>query len=181
VSNGTVPFSAALTGLPAGTTIHYRAVAASDFGTFAGADQTLTTTAAAPGSTTGTAKVSKLPSRVSGTTARVRVSCTGAPGATCRVTLKLTVTETLSHGKVTAVSARKKHKVVVVGSASVTLKAGETKTIRVSLNRSGKHLLAHFHRLKVKLRVSQATATKGTTAVSTQTTTFKPVTHKHHR
>jgi hypothetical protein len=36
-------FSASLSGLPAGTTIHYRAVAQSDFGTFLGADQTFTT------------------------------------------------------------------------------------------------------------------------------------------
>ena len=37
-------FSASLTGLPSATTIHYRAVAVSDFGTFVGANQTLTTT-----------------------------------------------------------------------------------------------------------------------------------------
>ena len=37
------PFAAQLTGLTAGTTIHYRAVAMTDFGTFVGADQTLTT------------------------------------------------------------------------------------------------------------------------------------------
>ena len=41
-------FTAQLTGLPAGTTIHYRAVAVSDFGTFVGADQTLTTESSAP-------------------------------------------------------------------------------------------------------------------------------------
>ena len=35
------PFSAALTGLPAGTVIHYRAVATSDFGTLFGADATV--------------------------------------------------------------------------------------------------------------------------------------------
>ena len=38
------PFSAQLSGLAAATTIHYRAVASSDFGTFFGADQTLATT-----------------------------------------------------------------------------------------------------------------------------------------
>jgi hypothetical protein len=36
-------FNAVLTGLPAGTTIHYRAVASSDFGTIPGADRTFTT------------------------------------------------------------------------------------------------------------------------------------------
>jgi hypothetical protein len=39
-SNGATSFSAALSGLPA--TFHYRAVAQSDFGTFAGPDQTVT-------------------------------------------------------------------------------------------------------------------------------------------
>jgi hypothetical protein len=38
-------FSAALTGLPAGTTVHYRAVSSSDFGSITGADQTFTTSA----------------------------------------------------------------------------------------------------------------------------------------
>ncbi|MGZ6950324.1 MAG: hypothetical protein ACXVJY_19820, partial [Ilumatobacteraceae bacterium] len=41
-------FSAALTGLPANTTIHYRAVATSDFGTFTGSDQTFRTNANPP-------------------------------------------------------------------------------------------------------------------------------------
>ena len=38
-------FSAALAGLSAGSTIHYRAVASSDFSSITGADQTLTTVA----------------------------------------------------------------------------------------------------------------------------------------
>jgi hypothetical protein len=41
-------FSAGLAGLPAGTTIHYRAIATGDFGTLAGADQTLTTSSPPP-------------------------------------------------------------------------------------------------------------------------------------
>jgi hypothetical protein len=45
VSNVATPFAATLTELPEGTTIHYRAVAVSDFGTFLGADRTLHTAA----------------------------------------------------------------------------------------------------------------------------------------
>ena len=41
--NAADSFSALLTGLAPGTTIHYRAVATSDFGTFLGADQQFTT------------------------------------------------------------------------------------------------------------------------------------------
>jgi hypothetical protein len=52
VSNVATPFAAKLTELPAGTTIHYRAVAVSDFGTFVGADRTLQTTSPEPTSPT---------------------------------------------------------------------------------------------------------------------------------
>jgi hypothetical protein len=45
VASSATSFSAALTALPAGTTIHYRAVASSDFTTIKGADQSLTTAA----------------------------------------------------------------------------------------------------------------------------------------
>jgi hypothetical protein len=41
--DATVTFSATLTGLPSGSTFHYRAVLVSDFGTFVGPDQTFTT------------------------------------------------------------------------------------------------------------------------------------------
>jgi hypothetical protein len=43
-TNGPTPFSAALTGLPAHSTIHYRAVAQSDFVTIAGPDRTVALT-----------------------------------------------------------------------------------------------------------------------------------------
>ena len=46
VGSSATSFSAALAGLPAGSTVHYRAVASSDFGSITGADQTLTTIAA---------------------------------------------------------------------------------------------------------------------------------------
>ena len=48
VGTASTAFSAALTGLPAGTTVHYRAVASSDFAPITGADQTFTTTSPPP-------------------------------------------------------------------------------------------------------------------------------------
>jgi hypothetical protein len=93
VSNAAVGFSANLTGLAPGTTIHYRSVAASDFGTLLGADQTLTTATPPPPPGPGHTSVGK--AKVSGTTASVRVSCTGAAGATCKLTFRMTVTEKL--------------------------------------------------------------------------------------
>jgi hypothetical protein len=47
-NNSATPFATGLSGLPAATTIHYRAVAASDFGKFVWGDQTLTTAASPP-------------------------------------------------------------------------------------------------------------------------------------
>ncbi|MBV9367948.1 MAG: hypothetical protein JO286_16560 [Solirubrobacterales bacterium] len=155
VGNSPVAFSAALTGLPAGTTIHYRAVAQSDFGTFTGADQTLTTTTPPP--VMGVATFGH--AKVSGTTVAVRITCDGGP---CPLTLTLT-------------AGAKHHRRVNVGSKSVTLNAGETRIVRITLNGSGKHLLATRHILNVRLRV-----TEGQTTVSTQTVTFRTHAHKRH-
>jgi hypothetical protein len=123
---------------------------------------------------------------VSGTTASVRVSCAGDAGATCKLTLKLTVTEKFKGKRLISVTARKKKnrltkKVVVVGSASVTLKAGETRTVRIALNSTGKGLLKKRHKLRVTLRVTQTLATGQVKAVSTQTLSFKAAKPHHKR
>jgi hypothetical protein len=175
--NVATPFTEALTGLPAGTTVHYRAVATSDFGTFAGADQTLTTSTPTPPPTVGTATVGH--AKVTGTTAAVRVTCTGAPGAQCKLSLNMSVTETLRGHKVIAVAARLRHKVVSVGSTHVTLSAGTTETVRVSLNRTGRNLLATRQVLKVELVVTEALGNGQSATVSKQTVTFKN--HRHGR
>jgi hypothetical protein len=184
-NDSTTPFAALLSGLPAGTTIHYRAVAVSDFGTFVGGDQTLTT-AAVPPPPQANGKASAAKAKVSGTNASVRVSCAGDAGATCKLTLKLTVTETFKGKRLISVTARKKKKrltkkVVVVGSASVTLKAGETRTVRIALNGTGKSLLKKRHNLRVTLRITQTLATGQVKAVSTQTLSFKTAKPHHKR
>src|SRR5262249_4140384 len=154
-NDSTTPFAALLSGLPAGRTIHYRAVAVSDFGTFVGGDQTLTTAAVPPKANDGKASAGR--AKVSGTSASVGVSCAGDAGATCKLTLKLTVTETFKGKRLISLTARKRKnrltkKVVAVGSASVTLKAGETRTVRIALNGTGKGLLQKPHNLKGTLR-----------------------------
>ena len=63
VSNVATLFAATLTELPAGTTIHYRAVAVSDFGTFLGADRTLQTASSEPTPPTTQATLSARGSR----------------------------------------------------------------------------------------------------------------------
>ena len=174
--NAADTFSAALTGLPVGTTIHYRAVATSDFGTQVGADQTLTTQSPPP-VIPGRASVRH--ARVKGTTVSVPISCTGA--TSCTVSLKLTVTETLRRHKVIAVSARRAkitHKTIVLGTASATIRAGRTATVKIGLNRTGRHLLAARHRLTAKLTVTQRVGGRNRT-ISAQKVTFKAPKPRH--
>jgi hypothetical protein len=170
-------FAAQLGGLPAGTTIHYRAVATSDFGTFVGADQTLTTNPLPPAP--GTVRVGH--AKVTGQTARVRVSCTGPSGSRCSVGLSLSVTETFRGHRLIAVTARhgRSKKVVILGTASARLDAGASQTVRISLNRNGRKLLAARHVLRVELRVTQALGNGHDTTVSTQTVKFSARRHGH--
>jgi hypothetical protein len=193
--NGADAFSATLSGLPAGTTIHYRAVATSDFATVLGADQTLTTAlppqpvpplllgggSVLPGKTSvlaGNASVGS--ARVSGTMASIPITCKGV--TSCTVSLELTVTETLRGHRVLAVGARKTkvtHRTVVVGTARATVKAGQEQTVRIGLNRTGRNLLAARHRLATKLTVTQRIADRNL-VIFTQTVTFKARKHWGH-
>ena len=176
--NVATPFTAQLVGLPAGTTIHYRAVAVSDFGTFAGADQTITTSPTSPPPpVVGTVTIGH--AKVSGSTATVRVACTGPAGAQCKLSLRMTVAETLRGHRLIAVAAQLRHNVVGVGSAAVTLTEGQTQTVRISLNRQGRKLLAARHLLKVKLAVTEALGNGQSTTVGNQTLTFKSHSHRH--
>jgi hypothetical protein len=184
VSDTAVGFSASLTGLAPGTTIHYRVVAASDFGTLVGADQTVKTATPPPPPGPGRTSVGK--AKVSGTTASVRVSCTGGAGATCKLAFRMTVTEKIRGHKIIAITARQQQKtrkvLVVVGSArGLTLRAGQSKVVKISLNGIGKRLLAGRQTLKVRLDVTQSLG-GGRSRTLSQTVTFKAAKHKtHHR
>ena len=164
-------FSAPLSGLPAGTTIHYRAVAVSDFGTFVGADQTFRTQAAAGQTSVGNASVS-------GTTAGVPVSCTGQPGATCQLTLVLTANEQFDGRRLGAFHARRHirshHESRVVGRTNVTLTTGQSQTVQVALNHAGRELLDERHHLTATLLVFQVLPDGHVVTVSSQTVTFNP-------
>ena len=148
-------FSATLSGLPAGSTIHYRAVATSDFGTFTGPDRTFRTNSAV---SPGRASIGR--ARVSGTTASVGAKCRGNSIATCGLRFNLTVTETLRGNKVIAIGARarpqRRRIIVSVGSTSVRLTAGHSKVVKISLNGTGRRLLSKYHTLRTTLRVTQA-------------------------
>ena len=177
-------FTAALTGLPAGKLIHYRAVAVTDFGVFVGADRTVTIAAPPkPTPKAGVASAGRI--TVKGGTATVAVTCRGATN--CRVSLTLTVHETRRGHRIVAISAAKtkkpklKHRLVVVGSASATVRAGRTAKLKVSLNRTGRGLLAARHHLPTTLTVRQRGAGKKTKVVARRKVTFKaPVKRKRH-
>ncbi|MDQ6850700.1 MAG: hypothetical protein M3070_12215 [Actinomycetota bacterium] len=175
-------FSAAVSGLPAGT-LHYRAVATSDFGTFAGPDATVQIPATPPRPGNGHTSIGH--AKVKGTTASVRVSCAGATGATCKLAFRMAVTEKVRSHKIIAVTARKpktRQVVVTVGSApGLTLIAGQSKAVKIPLSRRGKRLLASRHTLKAKLHITQILG-GGRSRTLSQTVTLKAPKHKkHHR
>jgi hypothetical protein len=159
VGNSPAAFTAALSGLPAAATIHYRAVASSDFGTLAGADQTLTTsspTPPPPGSVTMGRAQGERQDRDGRDQVHRRLLA---------LALKLTARD-------------RHHKVVKVGSPNVRLKAGQARIVRVSLNGVGRHLLAVRHVLKVKLTVQSLDGGRART-INTQNLIIKI--HNHTR
>jgi hypothetical protein len=111
---------------------------------------------------------------VAGTTASLPVSCAGAAGASCTLTLTLSVVETVKGGKVIAVMAsagkhqKTKKKTVVLGTATVTLLSGQSRTVRISLNGRGRQLLATRHTLSANLAVVQEGK-----RIASRTITFK--------
>ena len=117
---------------------------------------------------------------VKGSTATTHVTCTGPAGSKCTVTLKLTVTELFRHHRLVGLTARSKttRKVLVVGSATVTLGAGQSRIVHVGLNSTGKRLLAKRHVLKVRLQLSKPPAGLSSSGLP-QILTFKAP-HKHH-
>ena len=129
------------------------------------------------GSTATVASASVGSPRLSGQTVSETVSCAGA--GECSVKLTLAVVETLRGRKLIAVTARKRKvrlvkKVVVLGTATVTLAAGQSRVVRVSLNPVGRRLLGARHTLHVELSAVSAGKT-----ISRRTLAFKAPGPKH--
>jgi hypothetical protein len=109
--------------------------------------------------------------KVSGTSAQVTISCPSANSAACTVTLTLVVTEKLKGTKVISILARTPKittRKVTIGTASATVTPGAHKQLTVSLNGTGKKLLAARHTLAASLSVTQRGA-----AAATRKLTFK--------
>lgn len=133
--SGGVAVSAALSGLTAGTTYHFRVVATNAGGTTNGADATFATTSTSP---PGTARLLTATATVTRGTAPLKISCSGG---TC--TGKLTLTAKVKQGK--------KTKVITVGKASFNLAAGKSATLKVKLSSAAKKILAKSHKLKASV------------------------------
>ena len=116
----------------------------------------------------------------------VDTSCRSSFILVCELFFNFTVNQLVyppppppSHGAIVARAHRgKPHvKVVVVGTAKVEIRAGHSKEVRITLNRTGRRLLAKNHKLKVNLTVTQSGHT-----VRRRTITFKakpPPKRKH--
>jgi hypothetical protein len=56
-----------------------------------------------------------------------------------------------------------RHRTLTVGTRRVKIAAGKTATATVTLNATGRRLLARFHRLPVRLRIAVAGQKRSTT------------------
>jgi hypothetical protein len=129
----------------------------------------------------------------SGPGVAVPLSCGGAAGSSCPLSLSMTATETLTGGRVTGVAAhasrphaargdrrpppkRKKHKTrhrtVQIASARLTLVTGQSQTVALALDAAGRALLKHRPRLAAKLVVTQTSPGAHRTVLS-RTVTVK--------
>ena len=116
------------------------------------------TATAKPAGGLGKAAVGRI--TISGTTARVRITCTGETGQRCPVTLRL--------------STRTRKKTVALGRGARTFAAGQKVAVRISLNAEGKRLLAKLHTLRTSLVVREKT-----TKIATRKLSFKSPKKKH--
>jgi hypothetical protein len=82
---------------------------------------------------------------------RFTLACSGAA---CRATATETTTEKLRGRRVISIAA--KRRTVRVGSRRFTIAAGRKKTVVVTLNATGRRLLARYHRLPLRLTIALA-------------------------
>jgi Ca2+-binding RTX toxin-like protein len=109
--------------------------------------------------------------KTKGNVASLTFACAGAATATCADTLVFSALETIRSGKVVAVAARTTKRTLALGHVSASLAGGTSKTLSVSLNSTGRALLARYRSLHVKLLVTETIGGKQV-VVKTLTLTF---------
>jgi hypothetical protein len=113
---------------------------------------------------------------ISGAHAKIAValSCPAGGAACAPVSMQATVKEHLKGAKITAITAGAKKKArtttkqVVVASGGVTLSAGATQTLTLTLNSAGRALLSKFGKLTTIVTISSAGKTIDTVTVTVQ-------------
>jgi hypothetical protein len=117
-----------------------------------------------------------LPS-VAGASVSELVTCAGTGTQTCTVTGTLSATETRRGSKVTAVGAKAKHKTtkrtVTLGSATVTIAAGESAALQMTLSKLGMRLLSKRKTLTVTLTTTQTEGSGAPVVITRRVVTFK--------
>ncbi len=94
-------------------------------------------------------------SQVNGTTASASVGCAGKPGSDCSFTLEITSGGGPAAHVVLADAKRRPHP-TVLGRITVKVKAGRRKLVRITLNRTGRKLLATRHHLKATVLIVES-------------------------
>lgn len=106
------------------------------------------------------------------------LTCHGPSRRRCSDRLTLAVTETVSGGKVIAVSASVSNKsvrgVVTIGTATIRIATGKSHQLRLTLNRLGQRLLAARHTLTASLTVIQGQT------FQTRKVTLHAIRKRHH-
>jgi len=165
-ANTATSFAGLLTGLPAATVIHYRAVAITDFGKVVGGDQSLTTASAPP--PPKDIKPPHLTLSISKTTIKKLLKAKV-------LKVKVTIDEA---GKVSLSASAKaklktKSKTVTIGKKSVSFTKAGSKTVSIKLSAAARRTLRH-----AKSATAKVTA-KGTDLSGNKSTKKASRTLKH--
>ncbi len=159
---GASGLSVPIGGLKAGTTYHLKLVATNQDGSSSSGDFTVRTAAAtATGGGTGSAGVS-----TKGAVVTLKLKCASG-GAACKVKAQLTTHVTSRGKRVVALAARapraagakKVRRVtrdVTVAGGGYTLASGKGRTVKLTLNKTGRALLKTHHTLPATLKLTGA-------------------------
>jgi Glucodextranase, domain B len=101
------------------------------------------------------------------------ISCAGPAGTSCTVKASVSTVEKLRGGHPSALAAAAAHgRTVTVGTVSASIPAGSSRTLAIKLNATGRALLAHFHKLPLRLAVVQQGPSGASASVAGQILTI---------
>jgi hypothetical protein len=112
--------------------------------------------------------------RVGRYTVAVPLTCSAQAAGRCKIVLRLSVQETISGHRVVALAAaaHTRRVTLTVGARTVYLSLRQHYTASVALNATGRRLLAHAHRLAVRLTVSGTVVGAISASLKSATLTF---------